>query len=144
MKGLGTFIAAVMLVAIVLVVSLVVLNWSSSLAQDQGKEITNRSSCNLASVTIEEVYVDFATNRSRITVRNGGLVDDKLASGSVLSKTGDSAPNLTVFPIDFPRGSLKTIEFNVSGKIVGCENFSRALVATQCGVGDKHERVRCS
>ena len=143
-RGMNVFISAVLLVAIVAVISVVVLNWATSLTKKETAHITNKTlDCTTADVTIESIFVDLGANRSRISVRNSGFTGDTLIDAAILSVTGQDSPNLTAFPIEFPQGAIETLEFNITGKIASCANFSRALVSTECASDDQSRPLTC-
>lgn len=144
-KGLNSLLAAVLLIAIVLIVAGLVMNWVSTLTKKQTSQITNKSlDCTAASVVIESIFIDIATNKSRVSVRNSGFDNDIILDAALLNVAGQDSPNLTAFPINFPRGAIETIEFNISGKIAACANFSRALVSTFCTSDDQSRPLTCS
>ncbi|MFH0832518.1 MAG: hypothetical protein V1900_02245 [Candidatus Aenigmatarchaeota archaeon] len=133
MKGINPLIASVMLIAITVLLSAVILNWITTLTKQQGATISNKTTdCSMADITVAEVYIDIASNRSRVAVRNSGFTDDSIASAILMNAQGEPCPNLTVFPISFPVGSLQTLVFNITGKMTACANFSQAMVSTRC------------
>ncbi len=144
-KGMNVFISAVLLIAIVAVVSVIVLNWATSLTKKEAAHITNKTlECTTADITIESIFIDLVANRSRVSVRNSGFTGERLIDGAFLSTVGQDSPNLTAFPIDFPQGAIETIEFNTTGKISSCANFSRAIISTQCASDDQSRPLTCS
>jgi hypothetical protein len=143
-KGLSALLSAILLIAIVTITSIFILNWISSLTKKETAQITNKSlDCTSAGVSIQRIFIDLAANRSRVTVHNSGFQDDTIIDATVLNTAGQDAPNLTVFPINFPRGAIETIEFNTSGKIAACSNFSRAIVSTRCTGDDQSLPLTC-
>lgn len=143
-KGMNEMISAVLLIAIVLIIAAVVLNGVSTLVKKEQAIITNKTlDCTTADISIQSIFIDLSGNTSRVSVRNSGFVDDRLTDGALLNVQGQDSPNLTAFPIGFPRGSIQTIEFNISGRITACANFSRAIIATQCSSDDQSRPLTC-
>jgi hypothetical protein len=95
-------------------------------------EISENMTCIAADMTIENVYIDLSTNTSRVIVRNSGSANNQIISAQLLNDTGVSCPVITALPISFPIGSLKSIEFNITGKISSCPNFKEVKVTTDC------------
>lgn len=144
-KGMNELISAVLLIAIVLVIAAVVLNGATTLTKKEQALISNKTlDCTTADISIESIFIDLSGNVSRVSVRNSGFVGDKLTDGALLNTIGQESPNITAFPIDFPRGSVQTIEFNISGKITACANFSRAIITTLCTSDDQSRPVTCT
>ncbi len=138
-------IAAVLLIGVVLIVAVLVLNWASSLTKKETTHITNKTlDCSTAGISIESIFINLGGNVSRVSVRNSGFSGDVLVDGVVLNTVGQAAANLTAFPIDFPKGALETVEFNISGKISTCSNFSRAIISTQCTSDDQSAPLTCT
>lgn len=144
-KGVSTLLAGVLLVAIVALLSVVILNWVTTLTKKEQATITNKTiDCTGADVSIHSIFIDLASNTSRISVRNSGFSGDKIVDGAIINNQGAEATNLTAFPIDFPDGSISTMAFNISGVITACANFSRAIVSTECTSDDQSKPLTCS
>ena len=142
---MNEMISAVLLIAIVLIIAAIVLNGVSTLVKKEQAIITNKTlDCTTADVSIQSIFIDLSGNTSRVAVRNSGFVDDRLTDGAILNVQGQDSPNLTAFPINFPRGSIQTIEFNISGRITACANFSRAIITTQCSSDDQSRPLTCN
>jgi len=142
---MSALISAVLLIAIVLIVGVILTNWITSLTKKETTQITNKSlDCTTTGIAIESIFIDLSGNRSRVSVRNSGFSDDTITDSAFLSATGQNSPNLTAFPITFPRGSIETIEFNISGRISSCANFSRVIVSTRCTSDDQSRPLSCS
>lgn len=136
MKALTPLLAAVLLILITIMVASLYIGWVSSLAKQTQVTVENRTrlgiDCTAVKVTIDDVYLDFATNRSRISVKNTGVVSDVVQYAAVFNSFGQNATNLTSFPFNLTSGLTATIEFNITGYIPACGNFSKAIVSTQC------------
>lgn len=132
MKGLNTLLAAILLIAIVVVVSTLIMNWITELTINQGRAIENKTAeCTDSDFIIQDVYIDTTTNTSRISVRNMFGVD-QLESAVVYNTKGEASTNLTQFPIRIEQGDIVTIELNITNIIANCTDFSTALVSSKC------------
>lgn len=129
-------IAATLLIAITVATATLFAGWATTLTQQQTQTVGNKTKagvdCTRAAITIDAVYLDFAANKSRINVKNSGLLDDSIVSASVLNAAGSAAANLTAFPVKLLKGNSAGIEMNITGIMTVCSNFSQAIVATQC------------
>ena len=141
MKGLSPLIAVVILIAVTITIVTIISTWVTDLTEDETTDIANKSSqtvdCTGSNIEITDVYIDVSDNLSRIIVQNTGFVDETITSASMMNKNGESADNLTVLPIDFPRRNTKTIlfnttDFNLTNETTACQDFSQAIVATLC------------
>lgn len=145
LKGMDALISAVLLIAIVLIIAMVFSNWATSFTKKQQARITNKTlDCTTTVITIEGIYIDLASNTSRVSVRNSGSVGDNIIDGAFLNTVGQDSSNLTAFPINFPPGRIEIIQFNISGKIASCANFSRAIISTECTSDDQSRPLTCS
>lgn len=131
MKGLSELIAVILIIAIAVLATSVIYNWFSSYSKDNTYVISNRSDdvvqCGV--LDIDDVYI--SGNVSRVIVRSVSSVDT-IISASFLSSSGQAAPNITQLPINIGKGQIKFIEFNLTGVINSCANFSQATVSTKC------------
>ena len=144
MKGINPLIAVVFLIAIVVLLSAVVLDWITTLTKEEGAIITNKTlNCSMADVTVAEVYIDLSAKRARAAVRNSGFSDDSLVSAILLNGNGETAVNETVFPINLPSGGMTTVEFNITGTITACANFSKVIVSTLCTSDESRGSPKC-
>lgn len=144
-KGISVLLSGVLLIAIVVLLAGVILNWVTTLTKQEQVRITNKTlGCTGADVSIHSIFIDTGSNTSRISVRNSGFIGDKIVDATIINKQGSEATNLTAFPIDFPDGSIATISFNISGVITACVNFSRAIVSTECTSDDQDKPVTCA
>ncbi len=131
-KGVSPLIAAILLIAISVIVSSIVLNWSTLLISRQTQDITNEtgqiSKCGLLS--IESVYLDFASNRSRVFVKS--IVEDTMDSAKLVTTIGLDMPLNTKLPLQINKGEIKVLEFNLTSNLSTCANFSQVIVGTRC------------
>lgn len=140
LKGLSPLLSTVMLISIAVLVAALLMSWSASLTKSQQQEISNKTGealkCTSADAQIKYVYIDFTSNKSRVIVQNTGLTELQIVSARLLNNKGNEAnlTNTTILPMTFPRGSLKTLEFNITGTINACVNFSKAAVSTDCPI----------
>ena len=134
MQGISPLIASVLLIAIAVIIAGMLANWGPTLTQSQTKTISNKTAqiveCNPP--VIEDVYLDFQANVSRVFVRGSqgmAVVDE----AKVISITGEEAPlvNSSAVPFNLSSGKLKILEFNITNKIKICSNFSQAVI-TSC------------
>ena len=147
-KGISPMIAAVMLIGLTVLVSIIVMNWTTTLVKTQGDRISNKSAegiqCTSASVNIQQVHLDFGSNRSTVIVENDGLNDDTIESSIMLSKNGTISPNLTAFPVSIKRGAITSVTFNLTGTLSNCANFSQAVVRTSCTSDKFDSTAKCT
>ncbi len=139
-------ISAVLLVAIAVVMASIIFNWGPILIRGQTTTVSNRTSqivdCNPP--LIEDVYIDFQTNVSRVYVR-GVQGPAEVTDAKMISVTGNEAPlvNSSDVPFNITSGRLKVLQYNVSNRIQSCANFSQVLI-TSC-ISDKFTgSPRCS
>ena len=140
MKGMSPLIGSVLVIAITVTVFGILGGWIpdfiKSTQTDVGNKSTEAIECTSADVTIGSVYIDLSQNVSRVSVRNSGFTDDQIISAHFLNNKGEECTNLTALPITFPQGSMKSIEFNITGKITACANFSKVEISTLCRSAD--------
>lgn len=129
-------IAATLLIAITVAIATLYAGWATTLTNQQTQIVGNKTKtgidCTRAAITIESVHLDFAANKSRVSVKNTGFLDDSISAVTVLNAAGSAAGNLTAFPITLTKGNSVSIEMNITGVMTVCANFSQAIVATQC------------
>ena len=136
MKGLNSLLAAILLIAIVVLVSTLIMNWIVPMILTQGKIIENKTyDCSDSNIVIQDVYIDTINNIGRIAVTNTFGVD-QLESAVILNTKGESSlslnsTNLTTFPIRIEQGNIVTLELNISGIIANCTDFSKAIVSSK-------------
>ncbi|MBI4018107.1 MAG: type IV pilin [Candidatus Aenigmarchaeota archaeon] len=137
MKGVSPLIATVLLIAISVIIASLISTWVSGLSKDQETTLTNRSTelteCAGRDMRIEDVYLDFPANRSRVNVRNTGQVDETIVSIFMLNQQGINATLNSTIPLTLKKGELKTIEFALNGTMTACGNFSQVRISTLCG-----------
>ena len=131
-KGLSSLIAVIILIAIVTVITTMLLNWTTLFASEQTKDISNTTRIikDCAVINIDDVYVDFASNRSRVFVKSS--VEGIMDSAVLINKNGIEMPVNTRMPMEINKGEIKIIEFNLTGNLTTCANFSQVIVSTQC------------
>lgn len=136
LKGISAVVAAVMLIAVTLLLVVTVSSWLTVLTKEDTSAITNTSgefvSCAASGMVIEDVYLDFGANASRVTVRNTGQNTERILSAQLINTRGQSAALNTSLPINLTVGDIKTILFNINDTISSCANFSQARVASSC------------
>ncbi len=131
MKALSPLIAVVLLIAIAVLAASLINSWLTTYTKEASYSVSTKSDdvvqCGV--IDIDDVYI--AGNTSRIIVRSVSS-KDTIISASVVSKTGEEAVNITQLPVNIDKGQIKIIEFNLTGKINSCANFSQAVVSTKC------------
>ena len=95
-------------------------------------EISENMTCISADMVIENVYLDFSTNVSRVVVRNNGFSNNQITSAYLLNYTDVQCPIITAMPLEFPIGILKSIEFNITDRIYDCYDFGEVKVTSNC------------
>ncbi len=137
MKGISTLIAAVLLIAVTLLISLIVSTSFTSLVKTQASTIQTRTgeavNCTSSDINIEDVFVDVASNRGRVTIRNSGQIRENIVRGTMLNDTGSLATSLDTFPISIAKGALTTLTFDTTTNLT-CVNFNRVIVTTECTI----------
>ena len=145
-KGISPLISSVLLIAIAVVMAGILFNWGPALTRNQAATVSNKTSqiveCNAP--TIEEVYIDFQANVSRVYVR-GGQGPSIVTDSRLINIVGDTAPlvNSSDVPFNITSGQLKILQFNVTNKIQTCNNFSQAVI-TSCLADKFTDRPKCS
>jgi len=136
LKGLSSVIAAVLLIAIVLILTVTVSSWLTVFSKDTTATISNSSSefvnCAVSGIVIEDVYLDLAGNLSRVTVRNTGQNTERIFSAQLLNTNGQAASLNSSLPVNLTIGDIKLITFNINGTISSCSNFSQVRIASAC------------
>ena len=142
MKGVSAFLAAVLIISIVLVVAVIFSTWTTGLFKTETVKTENRTGCQGSDLSIEGVYVDgnITGNKTRIVVRNSGFNAESIQSAIVLNQKGESLPNLTQFPISLAKGAITPIEFKNNNTattyyIGKCSDFSLATASSPCAEG---------
>ena len=135
-RGISPLVASVLTIAITIAVATLVIGWITNVTKDTTSSVGNSTDktvdCTSAKLSIEEVYLDAAGNRTRISVKNSGYIDDVIVSGTVTNNLGVNAVNITEFPVTLLKGDYATLEFNTTLSVPDCSNFSKATVATRC------------
>jgi hypothetical protein len=144
MKGMDVMIGAVLLMAIVVGLAVILTNFASSLFKSETSNIEERAgSCTDRDLSVEEAYLEIPSGKARATVRNAGFVDDVIKSAVLLTVKGEQGPNITQFPLSIAKGTLVTLEFNITGKITACGNFSKIVVSTDCASTQNTKQPQC-
>ncbi len=144
-KGISPLISSVLLVAIAVMISSVIFNWMPGMIRGQQSQISNKSSeivdCNPP--LIEEVYLDFQANKSRVFVRGGG--NAVVYSAVLLNTQGGSVPlvNSSSVPFNISKGEVKVLEFNLTGNLASCGNFSQVMISS-CITDKFSSNPKCS
>ncbi|MBI2972057.1 MAG: hypothetical protein HYY37_06560 [Candidatus Aenigmarchaeota archaeon] len=149
MKGLSAVIAAVIIIAITILIGGIFLSWATGIVKNEQTTVTNKTlECKPGTdVSVEDIFIDFGSNRSRVIVRNSGTEDQELVSAVMLNKKGETISNLTTFPLAINRGEIKNLEFSINsttGNITICGNFSKVIVSTRCTYDESIESPKCS
>ena len=136
MKAISPLIGGVLIIALTVTVFGILGGWIPDLIKSTTTGVGNKSSeaieCTSADITIEDVYIDLTDNITRVSVRNSGFTTDEIISSQLFNNKGQESTNLTAFPINFPQGTIKSIEFNITNRITACVNFSQVIVSTRC------------
>lgn len=136
MKGISPLLAGVFLIAITVVIATAYMGWYSTLIGSQTRTVENKTEmaidCTAARMSILDVYMDFSNNVSRVNVRNSGQVNDNIVSVNVYNSFGINATNMSAMPVIISKGDTMSFEFNITGVIPACSNFSKAIVSSQC------------
>ena len=146
-KGISTLIAAVLLIAVTLLISLIVSTSFTSLVKTQASTLQTRTgeavNCTSSSIDIESIFVDFTkgtTRTAQVVVRNSGQVRENIISAHIINKTGGTGNSMTAFPLGVAKGDIVTFEFNLNntaasgGVNITCTNFDRVIITTECTV----------
>jgi flagellin-like protein len=135
-KGISPILAAVFLVAIAVTMLPIFSGWYTTLIGTSTDTVGNRTEetvrCNAASLTIEDVFLDFSNNKARINIRNSGFNTEKIVSAVVFATNGSLAGNLTEYPTNLTKGNFKSLTFNIAEILTVCGNFSHAIVSSRC------------
>jgi len=136
MKGVSPLVAAVLLIAFTVAVSMIVMGWFSTFVRGTTANISGTTEeaigCNVASISIEHVYVPASgTGTGKIIVKNTGFKDLQVY-GLIANDTGSICKSSTA--VSVPKGSIGVIEISNCGSMgSNCVHFDRAVVTTNCG-----------
>ncbi len=132
MKGVSPLIATVLLIAIAVIIANLISNWSLFAVSEQTEDISNTSEqiTNCPVMTIEDVYLDFAANKSRVFVKSS--IEGNVDSARLVARSGVDMPLTTKMPLEVNRGEIKILEFNLTANLSSCVNFSQVIISTQC------------
>ncbi len=131
-KGVSPLLAAILLIAISVVLASILLNWSSLFTSGQTEDIENTSNVirNCPVITIDDVFLDFTSNRSRVFVSS--KIEGTVDSIKLVARNGVDMPLNTKVPVEINKGDIKIFEFNLTSNLSSCTNFSRVILATIC------------
>ena len=143
MKGVSPLVAAVLLIAFTVSVSMIIMGWFSTFVRGTTANVSGTTeealACQMASISIEHVYIkNSSTGAAKILVKNTGFVD-LTVNAMVFNKTGASCYNNS--DLSLPKGSSLMITLTngtpdtcpiFKGKACS-ETFDRAVVTTNCG-----------
>src|SRR3989344_4449884 len=137
MKGISTLIAAVLLIAVTLLISLIVSTSFTSLVKTQASTLQTRTgeavNCTSSDITIEAVYIDALANRARLTVRNSGQIRENIVRSVMINDTGSTAAPTDTYPISLAKGALTTLIFDITTNVT-CTSFNRVALTTECTI----------
>lgn len=137
-KGISPLLASVLLIAVTVAIATLVMGWVSTITRTSQVTVSNRTTeavnCASAAVVIDDVYISTGARTASVIVRNSGQTDDlQLTFAPLFNSTGNSVSPSESLPVtDFDRGEIQTFTYTSTG-ISTCANFSRAIVATNCG-----------
>lgn len=134
MKGVSPLIAAVLLLAFTISISMIVMGWLSSFTRVTTENVTYSStqaiSCSSASISIERVYITGTS--AVIIVKNDGFSNLNV-TGMIVNSTGGTCSSSPTYITAGNLTSLALTECYPSGMGgSSCSNFSRAIVNTNC------------
>jgi flagellin-like protein len=137
MKGVSPLIAAVMLIAFVVTVSMVVMGWFSTFVRGVTQNVSESGQeavgCATAAIELDHVYVNTVSNTTQFIVKNiGGIT--LTVKGLIVNTTGVACINNT--GVSVPSGGVETLYFT-DCKGINSSTFSRAMITTSCaGIDD--------
>jgi len=137
-KGISPLIAAVLLIAFTVSISMIVMGWFGTFTRTTTTNITETSktavSCATASIEIDHVYVDNTANITKFVVENTGQVN-LTVNALIVNTTGGMCINNSDTPVG--AGKMATISMSNCTGITNT-TFSKALVTTSCpGITDE-------
>src|SRR3989338_812215 len=98
MKGISPLIAVVLLIAIAVTLSVIISTWGQLIITSQTQKATNKTSevTECENVEIENIYIDFRANRTRVFIRSSG--DTYATDVTLLNNAGVEGTNVTELP----------------------------------------------
>lgn len=132
MKGVSPLIAAVLLLAFTISISMIVMGWLSSFTRVTTENVTYSStqaiSCSSASISIERVYITGTS--AVIIVKNDGFSNLNV-TGMIVNSTGGTCSSSATY---ITAGNLTSLALTECYGITAstCTGFSRAIVNTNC------------
>ncbi len=139
--GISPLLATVLLLMISVAIAGVIMNWSSALTKEQTRSISNKTgtAVKCGDIYIEDVYLDFTDNVSRVIVRSVET-STQILSAEFLTARGISLKNLTQLPVNISKGEVKTVSFDIRGNITSCGEFGEAIIVASCA-SDKYSQT---
>ena len=136
-------VAVVILVAIVTIIGAIILSWSSFIVKGETQKAGNKTSSvtNCENIEIEQIYIDFPGNRTRIFIRSSG--DTYATSITLFNTTGGTGNNVTELPFYLPKGQLMRFEFS-NQSLSNCAAFSKVVVTTSCITEESSKVTGCT
>lgn len=137
-KGVSPLLAAVLLIAVTVAIATLVMGWISTVMRSTQVTVSNRTvdavNCASASIVIDDVYINSVARTATVIVRNSGQADDlQLTFAPLINSTGNSVSPAESLPVTgFDKGMIQSFTYTSTG-INSCANFSKAIVATNCG-----------
>src|SRR3989344_7265833 len=143
MKGLSPIIAVVLLIAIAVTISIILNAWSQLIITRETSDAGNKTSevTGCENVEIEQIYIDFPANRTRVFMRSSG--DTYATSVTLLNTTGGTGNNVTTLPFFLPKGQLMRFEFS-NQSMASCSAFSKVIVTTNCITEESSKVTSCT
>jgi len=135
-KGVSPLIAAVLLIAFTVSVSMIIMGWFSTFTRTATANIsattTEAIGCNAASINIEHVY------DGKIIVKNTGFKDLNVV-GMIVNSTGGTCTSSST-PVT--KGSVVALSLSSCYPADMTDaDFDRAIVTTDCGGVDDVTKV---
>jgi len=131
MKGVSPLVAAVLIIAFTVSVSMIVMGWFSTFIRGTTANVSGTTqealACQVASINIEHVYA--SGNTATIVVKNTGFTDLNV-TGLLVNTTGGTC---TFSTTEVPKGSVKSLQNTSCSILPNCNAFDRAVVTTNCG-----------
>ena len=131
MKGVSPLVAAVLLIAFTVAVSMIVMGWFSTFVRGTTANISGTTEeaigCNVASISIEHVYISGTTGT--IVVKNTGFKDFTSVSAMIVNTTGGAC---SVSGQSLAKGEVKALTLS-DCHVSDASKFDRAIVTTECG-----------
>ena len=132
-KGVSPLIAAVLLIAFTVSVSMIIMGWFSTFIRSTTTNISESSEeavgCSMADVSIDHIYIVSSTNTTQVVVKNIGFVD-LTVKGTIMNTTGASCINKT--GVSIGKGESGSLAFSDCKGMNSTASFDRVIVTTSC------------